>query len=100
MWDLSSLTRGQTHVPCIRRQILNHWTTREAPEGKLFGKHKDAIIGLTVVLFCVNINNINWDSRTSSFYESEKVKVAQLCLTLCNPMDYTVHRILQARIME
>ena len=23
-----------------------------------------------------------------------KVKVAQLCLTLCDPMDYTVHEIL------
>ena len=29
-----------------------------------------------------------------------KVKVAQLCLTLCVPMDYTVHGILQARILE
>ena len=29
-----------------------------------------------------------------------KVKVAQLCLTLCNPLDYTVHGILQARILE
>ena len=29
-----------------------------------------------------------------------KVKVAQSCLTLYNPMDYTVHRILQARILE
>ena len=29
-----------------------------------------------------------------------KVKVIQLCLTLCDPMDYTVHRILQARILE
>ena len=29
-----------------------------------------------------------------------KVKVAQSCLTLCNPMDYTVHGILQARIPE
>ena len=27
-----------------------------------------------------------------------KMKVAQLCLTLCNPMDYTVLGILQARI--
>ena len=27
------------------------------------------------------------------------VKVAQLCLTLCDPMDYTVHGILQARIL-
>ena len=29
-----------------------------------------------------------------------KVKLAQLCPTLCNPMDYTVHGILQARILE
>ena len=28
-----------------------------------------------------------------------KVKVAQSCPTLCDPMDYTVHRIFQARIM-
>ena len=29
-----------------------------------------------------------------------KVKVAQSFPTLCNPMDYTVHGILQARILE
>ena len=29
-----------------------------------------------------------------------QVKVAQSCLTLCDPMDYTVHGILQARILE
>ena len=29
-----------------------------------------------------------------------KVKVAQSCPTLCNPMDYTVRGILQARILE
>ena len=29
-----------------------------------------------------------------------KVKVAQSCPTLCNPMDYIVHGILQARILE
>ena len=29
-----------------------------------------------------------------------KVKVAQSHLTLCNLMDYTVHGILQARILE
>ena len=27
-------------------------------------------------------------------------KVVQSCLTLCNPIDYTVHGILQARILE
>ena len=29
-----------------------------------------------------------------------ELKVAQSCLTLCDPMDYTVHEILQARILE
>ena len=29
-----------------------------------------------------------------------KVKVAQLCLTPCDPMDYAVHEILQSRILE
>ena len=28
------------------------------------------------------------------------MKVAQSCLTVCNPMDYTVHGVLQARILE
>ena len=28
------------------------------------------------------------------------MKVAHSCPTLCDPMDYTVHRILQARILE
>ena len=33
--------------------------------------------------------------------ESEsEVKGTQSCLTLCDPMDYTVHGILQVRILE
>ena len=31
---------------------------------------------------------------------SESVKVTQSCLTLCDFRDYTVHGILQARILE
>ena len=34
------------------------------------------------------------------YFVDLKVKVTQLCPTLCNPMDYTVHGILQARILE
>ena len=30
----------------------------------------------------------------------KREKVAQLCLTLCEPMDYTGYGILQARILE
>jgi len=32
--------------------------------------------------------------------EKNKVKVAQSCPTLCNPMDYTVHGIPQAKILK
>ena len=31
MWDISSLTKDQTHISCITRWILNHWTTKEVP---------------------------------------------------------------------
>ena len=31
MGDLSSPTRDQIHIPCIARQTLNHWTSREVP---------------------------------------------------------------------
>ena len=37
----------------------------------------------------------NIDSKSLS-----KVNIAQLCLTLCDPIDYTVHGILQTRILE
>ena len=31
MWDLSFPTRYWTHIFCIAKQILNHWTAREVP---------------------------------------------------------------------
>ena len=31
MWDLSSLTRDQTHTLCNGRGSLNHWSAREVP---------------------------------------------------------------------
>ena len=34
VWDLISLTKDCTYVPCLASQILNHWTTREVPPVK------------------------------------------------------------------
>ena len=34
------------------------------------------------------------------FLNKVKVKVTQSCPTLCDPMDHTVHGILQVRILE
>ena len=47
-----------------------------------------------------------WVDRSPTIHASlpghvkVKVKVTQSCLTLCDPMDYTVHGILQARTLE
>ena len=35
MWDLSSSIRDLTHIHCIGKQILNHWTTREVPSASI-----------------------------------------------------------------
>ena len=39
-------------------------------------------------------------SHNGSIFNVSEVKVAQLCLTLCAPIDYTVHGILQVEILE
>ena len=46
-------------------------------------------------------NGATWSKRLSPATSVlTKGKVAQLCLTLCDPTDYTVPGILQARILE
>ena len=72
---------------------------------------KNCIFILTGTLLYINEyplhTHLHMDDRNkfhvsiiSLTFPSWKVKVAQSCLTLCNPMDYTVHGILQARILE
>ena len=54
-------------------------------------------------LCCVScpVPNIpKWYFVIPPFSLGKCVKVAQLCPTLCDPMGYTVHGILQARILE
>ena len=47
------------------------------------------------VLWCYKLDPLTMVNLVSKSF----VKVTQLCLTLCDPMDYTVHKILQARIL-
>ena len=48
----------------------------------------------------VNSKKVSTDYTREVMLHQEKVKVTQSCLTLCKPMDYTVHGILQARMLE
>ena len=47
---------------------------------------------------CEKVMLPKWYRWLVSFYS--EVKVAQSCPTLCGPMDYTVHGILQVRTLE
>ena len=127
MWDLSSLTRDWTHVPCIARQILNHWTTREVPRvffclsnlwslGAFFYQFLkwhisfdleflELIDTIVSAFFLLNPSSgvyKIWGPLTSGLFIifMVKVKVAQSCLTLCNPTDCTIHGTILARILE
>ena len=43
---------------------------------------------------------LHWQAGSLPLRHQRTVKVAQLCPTLCNPMDYRVHGILQSRRLE
>ena len=58
-----------------------------------------SIIGF-MVLIGVTQREGMWGSNLILPIACYKAKVAQLSLTLCNPMDYTVHGILQANTLE
>ena len=63
--------------------------------------HKLKNKGHSVVLKPPCISSMDINERWSSINKSESEgKVTQLCPTLCDPLDYTVHGILQARILE
>ena len=48
----------------------------------------------------VNLSYVNLIIRPAKEPRKMKVKVTQSRPTICDPMDYTVHGILQARILE
>ena len=43
MWDLSSQIRDGSCVPCTRKWMLNHWTTREVPNSYHLFKFKSCL---------------------------------------------------------
>ena len=93
----SSWTRDQTSIPCIARQILNHWTTREAPCWK---KKKKFTFKIQI-----DYNVSSLGSYTFGLAMLCYAKSLQSCLTLCDPIDGSptgspVPEILQARTLE
>ena len=60
-------TRDQTHVPCIGRWTLNHWTTREAPSPSFLTKkdryRKNFILSHKIT----NLSSKVWENKYLGF---------------------------------
>ena len=84
MWDLNVPVRDRTGVPRIARQVLNHWTTREAslmgylysraPSGVNQGQCCSCII--IQILHCANLV-LPSSFRTRLTLQSFSVKLQQ-----------------------
>ena len=89
MWDLSSLTRDQTCVACMVKQILNQWNTREVPRllfqlqcrlhvisQLIVQSSQEVAITVPIVLMTL------WMLRELDFPKFVCIQLLQLCLTL------------------
>ena len=101
MWYLGSQTRDQTHGSTD----FNCWTIREVLVTTLNKANSkfDLIIGWNRKAHMTHMkanNQGGWPRFYWSYSYWNEVKVTQSCPTLCNPMDYTLLGILQARTLE
>ena len=60
----------------------------------------DLVRGSIELNIYLKLNKFDWYRTIIRASEEMKVKVAQSCLTLCDSRGYTVHGILQARLLE
>ena len=58
MWDLSSPTRDQTHIPYIRMTILIHWTIRKSLKSILFSYIKKSNTKKNLSKMILNLKNV------------------------------------------
>ena len=90
---------GQTQISRITDRFFISWATSKALEYGVvtypFSSRSSWSRNRTRVSCLAGGFFTNWAIRGAL-----KVKVAQSCPTLCNPVDYAVHGILQARILE
>ena len=83
-------TQGSNLCLLHCRQLLHHCTTWE---------YRPQIV-LADSGCSKNCKNKFSSYKPNLCFLKVKVKIAQLCPVLCDPRDYTVHGILQARILE
>ena len=76
------------------QRVRHNWMTNTTDSPKNLEVKNQIFSLFTVTCICVCMYMFTYT------YASSQVKVTQSCPTLCDPMDHTVHRILQGRILE
>ena len=77
-------------------QYLNNWFLHSHPNCFSYFNQNNTF---ETTKLCKSSHCFNGDAVYCR-NEKVRVKVTQSCLTLCESMDYTVHGVLQARILE
>ena len=98
----------QNSIPCRQRTVVPScllaisWRLFSDRRGQLRSLPHDPLSSEQVTRHfpCVKNSHSLWILFSRKTANEVQVKVAQSCLTLCDPMDYTVHGVLQARILE
>ena len=62
----SSQTRDWTHVPCISRWILNHWTTREVQKVRIYWCFSGESVLNAFCIIGTALNNLMFHQSASS----------------------------------
>ena len=76
----------------IAKPELRRW---QIPSRKIVNLGPSPVIDTVIFLKrTVRLIRLLHSILITSLLKLEKVKVTQLCTTLCDPMDYTVHEIL------
>ena len=102
MWDLVPWPGIEPRPPALGVQSLSYWTTREVP-GLCFKRQQDLRGGRRSE--SEQGGHLGDDQSSQGIHACLHAKSLQSCPTLCDPMDSSppgssVHRILQARILE
>ena len=79
------------YVHGILQAIILEWVAMPSSRGSSQPRDQPCISSVS----CTGSQVVSHQS-----HQKVKVKVAQSCLTLCDPRDYTVHGILLARILD
>ena len=86
IWDLSSPIGDQTGVPCIGRQILSHWASREVPGSTILRAQPELLNSISNA----DLGSASAKMPAYSYNPLETAVLSSFLLTLAERQDLTL----------